>query len=146
MCPGVTLLFTCTTFTAAQQQGDPEHGPDGSATAATDGAASDCTSRWRGLTPAIVTTGFDRPNLILKAERKQGKLRVLSAQEERGADRVRVAEALADELLLLARWVGLQEVAVSDRGGLAGPLRSALKKAQRRGSFGVEERLHLEDA
>jgi len=82
----------------------------------------------------------------LKAERKQGKLQVLSAQEEPGADRVRVAEALADELLLLARWVGLQEVAVSDRGGLAGPLRSALKKAQRRGSFGVEERLHLEDA
>jgi uncharacterized protein len=82
----------------------------------------------------------------LKAERKQGKLQVLSAQEERGADRVRVAEALADELLLLARWVGLEEVAVSDRGGLAGPLRSVLKKAQRRGSFGAEERLHLEDA
>jgi uncharacterized protein len=82
----------------------------------------------------------------LKAERKQAKLQVLSAQEESGADRVRVAEALADELLLLARWVGLEEVAISDRGGLAGPLRSALKNAQRRGSFGVEARLHLEDA
>ena len=82
----------------------------------------------------------------LKAERKQGKLQVLSAQEEPGANRVRVAEALADELLLLARWVGLEEVAVSDRGGLAGPLRSALKKAQQPGSFGVEDRLHLEDA
>ena len=69
----------------------------------------------------------------LKAERKHGKLQVLSAQEEPGADRVRVAEALADELLLLARWVGLEEIAVSDRGGLAGPLRSALKKAQRTG-------------
>jgi hypothetical protein len=29
---------------------------------------------------------------------------------------------------------------------LAGPLKSALKKVQPRGSFGVEERLHLEDA
>jgi uncharacterized protein len=82
----------------------------------------------------------------LKAERKHGKLQVLSAQEEPGADRVRVGEALADELLLLARWVGLEEIAVSDRGGLAGALRSALKKEQGQGSFGVEKRLHLEDA
>ena len=44
----------------------------------------------------------------LKAERKQRKLQVLSALEEPGADRVKVAEALADELLLLARWLGLK--------------------------------------
>jgi uncharacterized protein YcaQ len=82
----------------------------------------------------------------LKAERKQGKLQVLSAVEEPGANRVQVAEALADELFLLARWVGLEEVAVSDRGGLAAPLRSALKNAKRNGSLGVEQSLHLEDA
>jgi len=82
----------------------------------------------------------------LKAERKQGKLRVLSALEEPGANRVQVAEALADELFLLARWVGLEEVAVSDRGGLAAPLRSALKNAKRSGSLGAEQSLHLEDA
>jgi uncharacterized protein YcaQ len=82
----------------------------------------------------------------LKAERKQGKLWALSALEEPGANRVQVAEALADELFLLARWVGLEEVAVSNRGGLAAPLRSALKNAKRSGSLGAEQSLHLEDA
>ena len=63
----------------------------------------------------------------LKADRKQGRLDVLSALEEPGADRVKVAEALADELTLLARWVGLEQIAVADRGALAAPLRSALR-------------------
>ncbi len=63
----------------------------------------------------------------LKAERKEGKLQVLSAVQESGADRVKVAEALADELALLAQWVGMKEVAVVDRGELAAPLRTALK-------------------
>ena len=66
----------------------------------------------------------------LKAERNQGRLQVLSALEEPGADRIRVAEALADELSLLARWVGLEEIAVVDRGTLAAPLKSALKIAR----------------
>jgi uncharacterized protein YcaQ len=66
----------------------------------------------------------------LKAERKVGRLQVLSALEEPGTDRVKVAEALADELLLLAQWVGLKEIAVADRGSLAAPLRSALKNAK----------------
>ena len=66
----------------------------------------------------------------LKAERKQGRLQVLSAHEEPGADRNRVAEALADELSLLAGWVGLEDIAVIDRGTLAAPLKSALKIAR----------------
>ncbi len=82
----------------------------------------------------------------LKAERKQRRLQVLSALEEPGADRLKVAEALADELLLLARWLGFEEVAVTDRGALAAPLKSALQDAKRRGAFGVEESFHLEDA
>jgi uncharacterized protein YcaQ len=82
----------------------------------------------------------------LKAERKQGKLQVLSALEEPGADRARVAEALADELFLLARWIGLEKVTVSDRGRLAVPLKAALKNASRSESLGAEESLHLEDA
>jgi len=82
----------------------------------------------------------------LKAERKQRKLHVLSALEESGADRMRVAEALADELDLLARWLGLEETTVDDRGTLAAPLKSALKNAKRPGSVGVAGRFHLEDA
>jgi uncharacterized protein YcaQ len=66
----------------------------------------------------------------LKAERKEGRLHVLSALEEPGADRVKVAAALADELTLLARWVGLKQIAVADRGALAAPLKSALKNGQ----------------
>jgi uncharacterized protein len=66
----------------------------------------------------------------LKAERKYGGLHVLSALEEPGADRTKVADALADELSLLARWVGLERIEVADRGALAAPLRSALKNAK----------------
>jgi uncharacterized protein YcaQ len=66
----------------------------------------------------------------LKADRKEGRLHVLSALEEPGVDRVKVAEALADELTLLARWVGLEKIAIADRGALAAPLKSALKNGQ----------------
>jgi hypothetical protein len=59
---------------------------------------------------------------------------------------VKVAEALAGELLLLARWLGFEEVAVTDRGTLAAPLLSALRNAKSLRSFGVEESFHLEDA
>jgi uncharacterized protein YcaQ len=71
----------------------------------------------------------------LKADRKQGRLEVLSALEEPGADRVKVAVALADELTLLAGWVGLEQVAVSDRGTLAAPLKSALVNAKYSGDL-----------
>jgi uncharacterized protein YcaQ len=66
----------------------------------------------------------------LKAERKEGKLHVSSALDEAGTDRLKVAEALASELALLARWIGLERIAVADRGALAAPLRSALRTAE----------------
>jgi uncharacterized protein len=82
----------------------------------------------------------------LKAERKQARLHVLSAIEESGANSLPVAEALANELSLLAHWLGLEEIAVNDRGGLAGPLKAALKEAKRAGAFDVKKSFHLEDA
>jgi uncharacterized protein len=63
----------------------------------------------------------------LKAERQKGVLHVLSALTEAGRDRAKVAEALAKELTLLAQWLGLEEITVSDRGALAAPLKAALK-------------------
>ncbi len=62
----------------------------------------------------------------LKADRKRGTLQVLSAIEEPGVDRSKVAGALANELRMLAHWVGLEKISVSDRGALATPLRSAI--------------------
>lgn len=62
----------------------------------------------------------------LKAERKLAKLHVLSALEEASADRVKVAEALAHELRILARWLGLEQIVVTERGSLAASLRAAL--------------------
>ena len=82
----------------------------------------------------------------LKAERKQARLHVLSSIEEPGADSGQVAVALADELYLLAQWLGLEEVAVANRGGLAGALKSASKELQRSTAFGAEKSFHLEDA
>ena len=83
----------------------------------------------------------------LKAERKEGRLHVLSAMEEPGTDRVKVAEALADELSLLAQWVGLEEIAVADRGALAGAVEIGLKRWRNAPKpFGVKESFHLEDA
>jgi uncharacterized protein len=67
----------------------------------------------------------------LKAERKKGELQVLSALEEPGANLDKVVEALVHELSLLAQWIGLEEITVAERGGLAGPLRSAIKSAKR---------------
>ena len=82
----------------------------------------------------------------LKAERKQTRLHVLSAIGESGTDSLQVAEALADELYLLAQWLGLDEIAVGNRGALAPPLKSALKEARRSGSVGFKTSFHLEDA
>lgn len=66
----------------------------------------------------------------LKAERKRETLQVLSAIEEPGVDRSKVVNALADELAVLARWVGLQEISVSDRGTLAPSLRAAVLRSE----------------
>jgi uncharacterized protein len=62
----------------------------------------------------------------LKADRKLGRLHVLSAHEEPGVDRPLVAEALAGELALLAEWLGLDRIRVADRGALAASVRLAV--------------------
>ena len=62
----------------------------------------------------------------LKADRKLGRLHVLSAHEEPGVDRSVVAEALAGELALLAEWLGLDRIQVANRGALAASVRLAI--------------------
>lgn len=62
----------------------------------------------------------------LKADRAAGALRVNSAWIEQHADPAEVAAALAEELRLMAEWLGLDDVAVRDRGDLAGPLAKAV--------------------
>ena len=59
----------------------------------------------------------------LKADRKAGVLRVQGAHLEPRHEPGRVAAALADELALMASWLGLRGVLVGDRGDLSGPLR-----------------------
>jgi hypothetical protein len=61
----------------------------------------------------------------LKADRKARLLRVEAAHREPGAPG-HTAEALAAELRLAASWLDLDDVAASDRGDLAEPLRQAL--------------------
>lgn len=55
----------------------------------------------------------------LKADRQAGALLVRGAYSEAGVDVGRVAEELADELRLMAGWLGLADVVVTDRGDLA---------------------------
>ncbi len=62
----------------------------------------------------------------LKAERRNGVLAVRSAFVEDGQDPRRVAEALAIELVAMARWLGLGVVTVANRGSLATQLRAAM--------------------
>ena len=62
----------------------------------------------------------------LKSDRKTGRLLVQAAHAEPTADRETPA-ALATELRLMARWLGLPEVSVADRGDLAESLSVALR-------------------
>ncbi len=71
----------------------------------------------------------------LKADRAAGTLRVLAAHGEDGLEGGATAEALAPELLRLADWLGLEQVAVGRRGDLASALRPALREARSRGAF-----------
>jgi len=59
----------------------------------------------------------------LKADRASSALLVQSAFAEDGVDHLEVAERLAEELRLLAGWLGLADVVVKDRGDLAPTLR-----------------------
>jgi uncharacterized protein len=63
----------------------------------------------------------------LKADRKERSLRVLASHAEPKVDRLKVAEALANELDSLASWLSLEKISVIDRGDLAKPLRGALE-------------------
>ena len=67
----------------------------------------------------------------LKADRARSVLRVQAAHLEHGAEASAIAEPLADELRLMAAWLGLDKVEAEGRGGLAGTLGHALKSRGR---------------
>ena len=66
----------------------------------------------------------------LKADRKLGRLQVLSVHQEPGVDRPRVVEALAGELALLAEWLGLVRIHVAEAGDMASSLRAVINRTQ----------------
>ncbi len=63
----------------------------------------------------------------LKADRKTGTLLAHAAHLEHGRDARAVAGPLADELRLMAEWLGLERVRTGARGNLARTLRGALR-------------------
>jgi uncharacterized protein YcaQ len=65
----------------------------------------------------------------LKAERKDGVLRVLGAYAEPGAPEETAAE-LAAELADLRHWLGLERIDVVTRGDLAAELGVAVKQTE----------------
>lgn len=65
----------------------------------------------------------------VKADRVAGVLRVPGAYAEPGVVPEEVAGPLAEELQLMASWLGLSDVEVGDRGDLAPALRSATATA-----------------
>jgi len=62
----------------------------------------------------------------LKADRKAGALLVQAAHAEFAVDPGTVAPALAEELRLMAGWLGLERVEAAGRGDLTGALADAL--------------------
>ena len=58
----------------------------------------------------------------LKADRREGVLRVQAAHVEDGQDHLRVARGLAPELRQMAEWLGLDHVTVVRKGNLAAKL------------------------
>ena len=64
----------------------------------------------------------------LKAERDKSVLKVKGAFAEEGQDQENVAANLADELRLMASWLGLKRVVAGRKGNLIPELRSALKR------------------
>ncbi|CAM4270043.1 hypothetical protein MB901379_01776 [Mycobacterium basiliense] len=65
----------------------------------------------------------------LKADRAADTLRVVGTFGEPDVSGPRVAAALAGELTAMASWLGLGGVSVSDRGDLAGQLRTEITRA-----------------
>lgn len=66
--------------------------------------------------------------VCLKADRQAGILRANAAHHEAGVDTGETAQALADELRLMARWLGLAGVEAAPRGNLAPQLSKALRR------------------
>jgi uncharacterized protein YcaQ len=66
----------------------------------------------------------------VKADRQRGVLSVPGAFSEEGIDHGRTADELAQELVLMARWLGLGSVEVGRRGDLAVPLRKRVAAAR----------------
>jgi uncharacterized protein YcaQ len=66
----------------------------------------------------------------LKADRVGSALLVRSAFREPWADEGEVAEALAEELTLMAGWLGLERVLVESKGDLAPALAAAVRAGQ----------------
>jgi hypothetical protein len=64
----------------------------------------------------------------LKADRQKSRLLVQAAHIEDGRDPAETAEALAAELAMMARWLGLDRVVVGRKGDLSTPLREAVKR------------------
>jgi uncharacterized protein YcaQ len=71
-----------------------------------------------------------RARVDLKADRREGVLRVLAAWLEPGNDPGDTAQALAGELWRAAQWQGLDDVLVEPRGDLAAALAVAAAGAQ----------------
>jgi uncharacterized protein YcaQ len=66
--------------------------------------------------------------VCLKADRQAGILRANAAHHEADADTGETAAALADELQLMAQWLGLAGVEAAPRGNLAPQLSKALRR------------------
>jgi uncharacterized protein YcaQ len=62
----------------------------------------------------------------LKSDRQAGVLRVRGAFAEEGHDPIAIAGPLAEELTLLADWLGLEGVVVDDNGDLSPALQAAV--------------------
>ncbi|MFT5500041.1 MAG: hypothetical protein ACI88G_000167 [Woeseiaceae bacterium] len=63
----------------------------------------------------------------LKADRQKGCLLVLASHAEENIDEARVVDCLGDELMSLARWLGLERMKVSRRGPFARRLAASVK-------------------
>jgi uncharacterized protein YcaQ len=64
----------------------------------------------------------------LKADRATDALHVVGAFAEPGQSAPRVAEALAEQLRIMASWLGLADVTVGERGDVAADLRAVIDR------------------
>ena len=81
------------------------------------------------LTGAASTLGVKAVNRLMPDKKgigKAGALLVQAAHAEFAVDPATVAPALAEELRLMAGWLGLERVTVAGKGDLAAALEAAL--------------------